>query len=190
MRDLVQLEPSFLDVLEPGERVLWHSQPGAGALFLSVVPRMLRDLVFLAAVLFALLAARPGEIAPWNLALIAGLAALLLWLLYCESREATASAVSHYLITDRRLLSILPRAWDMKVRSVWQSPVRNGDRTLARIVAVRHGAIRGGRATVRIKLRDFTGGINTNVRVWGTRRLGLYGVSEPETAVQLLGKRI
>lgn len=190
MRDLVQAEPSFRDALEPGERVLWHSHPGAGALFLSLLPRMLRDLAFLALAVAALLLVRPGEVQPWNLAILFALVIFLSWSLYREWREATASKVSHYLITDRRLVWILPRAEGRKLWSIWQPSERTEDPELARIIAVDLGRVRAGRATVRIRLKSFVKGRNSDVRFWVKTRVRLHGVTEPEKAVQLLQRRI
>jgi hypothetical protein len=188
MQDLVQGDEPLRLVLDADERVLWRSRPGARALFLSVLPRLIRDLVFLAFVAAALvLAGRETEVR--NLAIVALLVPVLLWSLWRSLREATASQVSCYTITDRRLIISLPRAAP-PVQSINLRGGRVKDPALTRILAVDRRAIRNGRATIRLKVRGLVNGRNSNVRFWMKSWLKLHGVSGADEAVRLLRKWI
>jgi hypothetical protein len=187
MQDLVQGDEPLRLVLDPEERVLWRSRPGARALFLSVLPRLIRDLVFLAFVATALVLARQTEVR--NLAIVALLVPILLWSLWRGLREATATPVSYYMITDQRLIISLPRA-ARAVQSINLRGQRVKDPALTRILEVDRRAIRNGRATIRLRIKAFVMGRNSNVRFWMKSWLKLHGVTEPDEAVRLLRKWI
>jgi hypothetical protein len=194
MRDQGEGNEAFRQVLEPGERLLWHSEPGARGLFLAVLPRMLRDLVFLAFVLAGLYFSPLDHTAPRNLLILALLGLFLLYLLFREVREATASKVSHYLITDRRLIVILPRAWKGNRSVLRTSDGRRYDSggfpILTTFGSAKSGRIRGGRATLTVPVSGYVPvPYQTGASIEGYRTfpLKLIAVADPEAALAALG---
>src|SRR6478672_5757602 len=192
MRDVPAAPEAFRSELEPDERLLWHSQPGARGLFFSVLPRLLRDLVFLSLVVAAILFGweRTNDGAR---AIVILFALFLLYSLFREIRETTAAKISHYLITDRRLIIILPRVW-MGNRSILrgQRPSRydaSGLPTLTTAGRATSGKLRSGRATITVPVRGYitvpshAGG---GVEGYRTFTLKLIAVTEPDAALALL----
>jgi hypothetical protein len=190
MRDLTETGEPWRALLEPGERVLWHSQPGARGLFLSVLPRLLRDLVFLALVVVAILLGweRTNESARGIVIL---LALFLLYSLFREVREMTAARVCHYLVTNRRLVVILPRGTE-GTRSYpfdrLSTALDSRGRTIASVSGTAsHGKVREGRATVTVPVRGYiTVSRNAARKGYRTWPLRLIAVAEPEKAVAAL----
>ena len=193
MRDLNDASETFRQLLEPGERLLWHSQPGARGLFLSVLPRLLRDLVFLALVVAALALAWRGQVAAQNLAIVALLGVVLLYSLFREIREATAARISHYLITDRRLIIILPRM-KMGTRSITrgrrEEPYDSAGLPALSIAGpAASGRSHEGRATLTVPVRGYVpvpSGTGASVERYRTFPLKLIAVADPEAALAAL----
>lgn len=191
--------------LTPDEHVLWHSQPGAMSLFLDTVPRIVRDVICLVLVI-------AGAILNWNqradpvalttyrqtsnsmLAMTIGLAvlaAILACVLIGSIRRALSAKISHYVITETRLIFILPR--DYRVPYVFRrrGGAENADRTRPILVdAVTRGEMRGTRATVRFSaVGDFRIQLRyTSVIRYRTMPFKMIAVTDPDAAVALLGK--
>jgi hypothetical protein len=190
MRDPIEPDAPFRALLEPGERLLWHSPPGTRGLFLSVLPRLLRDLFFLAVAIAALLLGWSQTNDSARIVVIL-LALFLVWSLFGEAREATAARISHYLVTDRRLLVILPRGAE-GIRSYPHgrlgTALDSRGRTIASINGpATHGKLRGGRATVTVPVRGYVtlsrNAARKGYRSWTVK---LRDVAEPGKAVTAL----
>jgi len=183
---------AFGPLKEPGERLLWHSRPGARGLFLSVLPRLLRDLCFIAIAVTALIFGWNRSEAGPRMVVVA-LILFLLWSLFREVREATAAKISLYLITDRRLIVILPRV-RMGNRTITRAP-REGPYDSAGLPALSiagpatSGRLREGRANLIVPVRGYipvpyqTG---ANIERYRTFPLKLIAVADPEAALAAL----
>ena len=185
----IEDEPTVRDALQPGETVLWHSQPGAGRLFLSVVPRLLRDTVFLTLLVFAIYAGWHQTTAPAQL-LCAALVLFLCWLLIRNLHEGAAARVSHYLITDRRLILLTPRAAPKRFVILARMPKDVAERHRAnwfKDVPI-SGQVSGGRATIRVRYEAWMSRSTQNYpeKAYRTRTICLYAVADPERAVEAI----
>jgi hypothetical protein len=178
-------------VLAPSEQVLWHSHPGAGRLFVSVVPRLLRNIVFLAVTAFAIYAGWQETQMPARVLCVL-IALLLIYLSIAALREGIAAGVSHYLVTDRRIIRLTPRAGqklfvilprvrgDMEKRH--SSNCLSGTPTIGRIGA--------GRATIAIPYDEWRSRSINNYpdKVYRTRTVRMYAVAEPARAVEAIAQ--
>lgn len=178
-------------VLEPGERIRWHGQPGAGRLFLSVVPALIRDVVFLTVLGFGFYAGWGARLTPYYLIAIATYV-FLVWLLFRNVREGTAAGVSHYLVTDRRIILLTPRAspklfvllprlpkdWAERRRTAWLD---------GRPVV---GRIAGGRATIRLRYEAWMSKSINNYpeKAYRSRTIRMYGVTQPDRAIAAIAQ--
>jgi hypothetical protein len=185
-----EAEAAFAGLREPGERLLWHSRPGPRGLFISVLPRLLRDLAFLAFA-GAALALGWGRTDAGPRIIVIALILFLLWSLFREARDASAAGVSRYLVTDRRLIVIQPRGAE-GTRSYPHGRLGAALDSRGRAIASLHGPatlgkVRNGRATVTVPVRGYVttsrNSARKGYRCWAVK---LLEVAAPDKAVAAL----
>lgn len=197
--------PPFQDLLDKGERVVWHGQPGARALFFSELPRLavIALLLGLALALLLLSLTAPFGVM-WEAALLFSLlTALAGWRLHRAWREAKGAAVSHYVITNRRLILILPCIALLKGPlsiQLRRAGLEDRDDTLFLAGAKRIGRVRDGRSTVHVMAQGVIGGCLFSFRFgwrfaspYSGRSRRLYGfdlidISDPDEVLALLDR--
>ena len=176
--------------LLPDERVLWHSRPGAGRLFLSVVPRLIRDVVFLSVIGFSLYAGGWQEATPTSRIACALLVPFLVWLLFINLREGTGARVSHYLLTDRRLILMTPRAWSPRFTVLPRKPsdIEKAHHSFWFDGEPQRGSITNGRATIRVRYEGYMAKSTVNYpeKAYRSRTLRLYAVDDPDQAIAMI----
>lgn len=177
-------------VLDPGERVLWQSSPGAGRLFLSVLPLLLRDIAFLLVLGFALYAGG-AEAGLASRALCVALIALFGWLLVRHLRAAFAAGVSHYLITDSRIVLIMPRSNPAPFVILRRMPMDADERHRSRWLKGTPSIGRNtrGRATIRLPYEHYRQRSKSYPDMaYRTDTVRLHAVTDPDRAVALIGQ--
>lgn len=190
MLDGRENDPAIRAALELGERVLWHSRPGAVRLVLSVAPRLARDMVFLLVIGFACYAGW-RETATVPRLLLVALVLFIVWLLIRNLREATAASVSHYLITDRRIVLLTPRADPKCVVILPRAPTDVAERHRSRWIDGQPlvDRIAGGRATICIRYEHYRPrSINYPQMVYRSNVVRLYAVTDSVRAIDLIGR--
>ncbi len=175
--------------LLPDERVLWHSCPGAGRLFLSVVPRLVRDLIFLSVIAFGIYAGGWREADTTARVIIALVVVILIWSLASALREGTSARSTHYLVTDRRILLLAPRGWSFVILPWMPKDVAERHRLAWLDGAPEHGPVHDGRGTLRIRYQAWMQrSRNYPDMVYRSRMIRLYAVIDPDKAVEMIAQ--
>jgi hypothetical protein len=166
--------------LESGERLLWSGQPTPAGLFFANLSGLLSNLIWAALAATAFVYAVTHRQA-LGFALGGVFMVLIAVGLVRQAGEATAGRHLHYLITDRRIVSVDDRHPE-KAFIIDRRQSEEADRRLWG--EARRGRTSGGRASLRIPYRHFELGIVKPRYETGWFRM--VRVAEPDAAFAAL----